>query len=390
MQTMKLRVATLLLGIGWAILGPAAHLADAQALNPYGDVAVSQQFGLNQTDVFTIDYNNKLAVFWVDGGGAWRGGLEVGPPILMGGMSLAASRQFGLNQTDVFTIDENGQLEVYWVGTGAWQGPEKIGPSGLFLPGAPLVASQQFGLNQTDVFAVDKNGQLEVFWVGGGGAWQGPQKIGAPVAEAGSYCFLAAGQQIGLNQTDVFVVDQYGRLDVFSVQGGGAWQGPKQIGATGLAEAQFCQIAVSQQIGLNQTDIFLVDRTGQMNVFWVEGGGAWGGPVKIGAPGLFQSSSFVAASQQFGLNQTDVFAIDSNDQLDVFWVDGGGAWGGPVKIGSAGLPSTPGGEFAVSQQIGLNQTDVFMIDYWDNLDAFWVDGGGAWNGPLVIDAGPGI
>jgi hypothetical protein len=206
----------------------------------------------------------------------------------------------------------------------------------------------------------------------------------------GSYCYLAAGRQVGLNQTDVFLVDEYGRLDVFWVDGGGAWQGPKQIGATGLAEAQFTPISVSQQIGLNQTDIFLTDNTGQLDVFWVNGGGTWQGPQKIGVPGLFSHSNSVAASQQFGLNQTDVFAVDANDQLDVFWVDGGGPWGGPLKIGPDGLANGPDGHIAASQQFGLNQTDVFMIDQWENLDVFWVDGAGGWNGPLVIQPGPGI
>ncbi len=94
--------------------------------------------------------------------------------------------------------------------------------------------------------------------------------------------------------------------------------------------------------------------------------------------------SFIAASQQFGLNQTDVFGIDSNNQLDVFWVDNGGSWGGPEAIGPAGLAYAPGSDFAVSQQVGLNQTDVFEIDVNGNLDLFWVDNAGAWNGPLVV------
>jgi hypothetical protein len=372
---------------GLMIACMAAATAHAQYLYPGGNIAASQQFGLNQTDVFSFDVYGTLNVDWVDGGGSWHGPELIGPPIFVGGGFIAASQQFGLTQTDVFGVDENGQLEVFWAGGGgAWQGPEKIGPSGLFLPGAQVVASQQFGLNQTDVFAADKNGQLEVFWAGGGGAWQGPQKIGAPVFESGSYGFLAVGRQVGLNQTDVFLVDETGQLDEFWVNGGGAWQGPKKIGPVRLAEAQFTPISVSQQVGLNQTDIFLIDNTGQLDVFYAVGGGAWEGPVKIGVSGLFVSDSHVAASQQFGLNQTDVFAVDANGQFDVFWVDGGGSWGGPQDIGSMGLANA----MAVSRQIGLNQTDVFMIDQWENLNAFWVDGGGAWKGPLVIQSGPGI
>ena len=379
---MKFKITSFLLGVALAVAGPAAQLAHAQTLFPNGGLAVSQQFGLNQTDVFTVDENQKLTVFSVDGGGAWHGGEEIGPPILVSGSLLAASQQFGLNQTDVFSVDENGQLEVYSVSSrGAWQGPKKVGPSGLFLPGCQVVASQQFGLTQTDVFAVDKNGQLEVFWVGTG-AWQGPQKIGAPVFGAGSSGFIAAGRQVGLNQTDVFLVDEYGQLDVFWVDGGGAWQGPQKIGPAGLAQPENTPIAVSPQFGLNQTDIFLFDTTGQLYVFWADGGGAWGGPEKIGSPQLSEREGFVAASQQIGLNQTDVFAANSDGQLEVYWVDGGGAWGGPEAIGPAGFAT---GVSAVGQQIGLNQTDAFIIDEAGHLDVYWVVGGGAWNGPLAIN-----
>jgi hypothetical protein len=277
METTKLKVTLLLLGLGLAILGPAAQLTHAQYLPQSGAIAVSPQIGLNQTDLFTVDENNRLAVFWADGGGAWQGGQEIGPPILVTGGGLAASQQFGLNQTDVFAVDNTGQLEVYWVdGGGAWQGPQKIGPP-ILVAGGNVAVSRQFGLNQTDVFAIDKSGQLDVFWVGGGGSWQGPQEIGA-VFEPGTDGYIAAGQQFGLSQTDVFVVDEHGRLMVWSVNGGGAWQGPKQIGPTGLAMPQYTPITVSQQIGLNQTDLFLVDNTGQLDVFWVDGGGAWNGP----------------------------------------------------------------------------------------------------------------
>jgi hypothetical protein len=64
---------------------------------------------------------------------------------------------------------------VMWVvGGGVWAGPVPIGPPGMFSPGAPIAASQQFGLNQTDVFVVDRNGTLNVAWVVEAGAWTGP------------------------------------------------------------------------------------------------------------------------------------------------------------------------------------------------------------------------
>ncbi|MHC5833783.1 MAG: hypothetical protein ACYT04_000000101740, partial [Nostoc sp.] len=89
--------------------------------------------------------------------------------------------------------------------------------------------------------------------------------------------------------------------------------------------------------GSNQTDVFLVDNNGQLNLFWVVGEGVWNGPFKLGPAGIANPGSFIAASQQFGSNQTDVFLVDNNGQLNLFWVVGEGVWNGPFKLGPAGI-----------------------------------------------------
>ena len=352
-----------------------------------GGVAASQQFGLNQTDVFSVDQSGRLNVSWVVNAGWWQGPQTIGPANLApAGSFIAASRQFGIvNQTDAFVVDNNGQLNVMWVvNAGLWGGPGKIGPVGLANPGCYVAASQQFGIaGQTDVFLVDKNGQLNVFWVDNAGAWGGPGKIGpAGLADPGSY--IAVSQQFGLNQTDVFLVDKNGQLNVFWVDNAGAWAGPEKIGPAGLA-APGAAVAASQQFGIaGQTDVFLVDKNDQLNVFWVVNAGAWNGPEKIGPAGIANSGCHLTACQQFGINsQTDVFLVDKNGQLNVFWVDNAGAWNGPGKIGPAGN-AAPGASVAASQQFGIsNQTDVFLIDKNGQLNVFWVDSAGVWNGPQV-------
>ena len=95
----------------------------------------------------------------------------------------------------------------------------------------------------------------------------------------------------------------------------------------------------------------LVDEAGQLNVFWVDGAGAWQGPEKIGLTGFANPGSSVTASQQFGINnQTDVFLVDKTGQLNVFWVDSAGVWQGPEKIGPAGF-TNPGSTVTAFQQI---------------------------------------
>ncbi|MHC5832914.1 MAG: hypothetical protein ACYT04_97260, partial [Nostoc sp.] len=95
------------------------------------------------------------------------------------------------------------------------------------------------------------------------------------------------------------------------------------------------------------------------NLFWVVGEGVWNGPFKLGPAGIANPGSFIAASQQFGANQTDVFLVDKNGQLNLFWVVGEGVWNGPFKLGPAGI-ANPGSFIAASQQFGANQTDVFL------------------------------
>ena len=263
-----------------------------------GGISASQQFTANQTDVFSIDENGYLNVSWVDNAGEWQGPLAIGPTGANAGDSLVTSRQFGLSQTDVFVIDKNGQLNVFWVdNAGAWQGPGKIGPAGIAKAGSFLAASQQIGLNQTDVFLIDKNGQLNVFWVDNAGAWQGPGKVGpAGIANPGNP--LAASQQFGLSQTDVFVIDKNGQLNVFWVDNAGAWQGPGKIGPAGIANVE-STLTASRQFGLNQTDVFLIDKSGLLNVFWVDNAGSWNGPLVRGNPVAAPASGLGSNSNYF-------------------------------------------------------------------------------------------
>jgi hypothetical protein len=329
-------------------------------------LAASQQIGLNQTDVFAINKTGQLSVFYVVESGHWQ---EAGPfgPFCMANMgtSIAVSQQFGCdNQTDVFLIDQQGTLQVLWVnGAGAWGGPKAISNGGVAFSGAPVVASQQFGANnQTNVFFFDHNGQLNIFWVQNAGAWNGPVLVGPPNVTV-SAARLAVSQQFGVNQTDVFVIDKTGALNVYyAFEPGGAWTGPQKIGPAGLAPPGG-GVAAGQQIGgNNQTDVFLIDNSGQLNVFWVNGQGNWNQPLAIGPTGVAPAGASLAVSQQFGLNQTCVFVVDNSGTLNVYWVEGTGSWNGPKKIGPAGI-APPGSPLAACQQFGVaRQTDVFFIN----------------------------
>jgi hypothetical protein len=331
----------------------------------------------SNVSLYTIDAEFSNTVGWdsycyVGGPGAFSA--------LPSGASAAHS-QVGLTQTDVFAIDKNGQLFVSWVdGGGGWSGPAPIGGGGRFPASAPLTAGPQFGLTQTDVFAVDTSGTLTVAWVTGGGNWSGPASIGSASFLPGAP--LATTQQFGLNQTSVFAVNKFGALTVAWVSGAGAWNGPATISGGNVFSAS-ASVAACQQFGLTQTDVFAVDLAGALTVSWVDGGGAWNGPAAISPAGTFVVGSPLAAGQQIGLTQTNVFVVDLAGALTVSWVDGAGAWQGPVRISPVGT-YLQGAPVATSQQFGLTQTDVFAVDKTGTLTVTWVVGGGSWNGPAQI------
>lgn len=351
-----------------------------------GEVAASQQFGVPQTDLFTIDNAGELTVSWAFGGEPWSVPAVLSPGWFPPGAPLVATQQFGLTQTDVVAIDNGGNFSVAWTSPSGWAGPTTVLPwwfNGNFVPGSHLAASQQFGTYypQTDVFVVDKWGALTVSWVVGGGSWNSqeisPQWLFPPGAP------LVATQQFGVNRTVVLLVDNWGAMEVMWADGGGAWQGPARLTPTGWFPPG-ASVAASQQFGIQQTDLMVVNNSGDINVMWAVGGGAWQGPAVITSGGQYLPGAPLAMSQQFGSTQTDLFAVNRWGGLTAMWATGGGAWQGPIAIGSAQFGSkTP---LAASAQFGLwGQTDVFAINTSSVRTAAWVDNTYVWTGPGGIE-----
>jgi hypothetical protein len=385
-----------------------------------GNLVASPRFGVpNETDLFAVGSTGQLSIFHVLGGGVWGAAPPIGPvsfpptgqAFAPPGAPLAVSQQFGApNQIDVFVVGNDGRLHVFWSQNGSgWGGPSRVSELGFAAPpGAGVAACQRFGVaNQTDVYVVDNNGQLNVFSVVGTDAWTASQKIGAAgFAPPGAR--VAASQQYGLaGQTDVFLVDNTGQLNVFWIEGASnVWKGPRAIGGPGFSAPSGAAIAVSPHAGVaNQTDVFVVDNAGQLNVFWVVSAGTWQrakiGPAYYpdpsGAPNALPGTP-VAVSSQFGLTgRTDVFEVDVRGSLTMFSVQNAGAWSQSHTIlYSDQLAMGPGANVSVSEQFGLtNQTDLFLMNSmtpwlapglgWPNV--LWVDSAGSWLGPkaLILD-----
>jgi hypothetical protein len=216
------------------------------------------------------------------------------------------------------------------------------------------------------------------------------QTIGSSAVTAAAPIPVGAGvatsPQFGIpDQTDVFDVNNDGAVEVRWVNGGGAWNGPMAISPPGTAPPG-AQLAASNQFGApDQTDVFVVGNDGATRVSWVDGGGSWNGPQSITPSGTAPAGAALAASNQFGIpDQTDVFAVGNDGASRVSWVVGGGQWQGPQAVAPAGT-SPPGAGIAASNQFGLpNQTDLFSVGTDGATRVSWVAGGGAWGGPMPI------
>jgi hypothetical protein len=292
---------------------------------------------------------------------------------------LAAGQQLD-NQVDVFAVDNDGALNVFWGGAGNWNGPHAISPTGKFLAGAPLAAAKQTD-NQLDVFAVDVEGILNVFWVVGAGPTWNSGTIGGNTFDKNTTVHIAAAKQTD-NQLDVFAIDKDNVLSVASVADGGSWNGPDKVqvsAGTGIAQGSY--VAAAKQTD-NQLDLFTIDKNGVLDVFYVQGTGDWQGPIGISNPAITKFEPFdqVAAAKQLD-NQLDVFAIDSNGTLTVSWVDDTGSWNPPTTIftGVRGPLSAAAG-IAAAKQLD-NQLDVFAIDSKGTLNVSYVIDRGSWKVP---------
>jgi hypothetical protein len=318
---------------------------------PNAPIAISQQFGLTQTDIFFVDTNGNMNVVYCLADGTWGG------PVLMsqdGGfyysprgnipINLAVSQQFGADKTDVFAIDLNGQLNIFWVTTdGSWN-TKKIGPN-IFWQGTPLAASRQANYNQTDVFVTDVYGTIWVFFVLDQGNWAGPHQIG-PVALGGGVGGgasdhalplygpngmgwpMAASPRFGTDQTDVFTFGADG-LHVLWVNKLGNWHGPTTIVATTELNQLTPQIAVARQRS-NQTDVFFL-LNNALNVCWAGTEGKWSAPVQIGSASDFVPGGFTALQRSFG-TQTDLFVLGKSGEIYCYQVYLDYSWTGPITL----------------------------------------------------------
>ena len=377
-------------GTGWdavtglgSVNGEALAYALVGDIGPSGSIALRTQSSSMQLDAAAVDGTGALQVSWVTGTGTWSGPTAVqGPGFAPAQAKVALGYQASDNQLDAVVVDSTGAVSVCWVdGEGSWAGPLQVSAAGYAPPGAAMALASQVSMGQLDAVLVDSTGTLSVFSVDGGGNWNGPLAISQPgYAPAGGAVALA--HQVTAGQLDAVLVDSTGTLSVFSVDGGGNWNGPLAVSQPGFAPPG-ASVALHYQVSLSQLDAVVVDNTGTLSAFWVDGDGGWNGPLQISAPDFAPPGAGLAMEHQVNWQQLDVVVVDNTGALSVFWVVGDGSWAGPLAISPPGY-TTPGTGVALAHQVSREQLNAVVPDNTGALSVFYVEGAGTWEGPVAV------
>jgi hypothetical protein len=254
-------------------------------------VAAQDQAAPGQLDLVTVDQHGTVLLA-LDRQ-AWQGWLPLtGPGAAPPGAPVAMAAQPPNAQLDVFFVGPNGRVQVMWVaGHDRWNGPAPLHDVAVAPAGAELIAVHQPPNDQLDVLVVGNDGAVTALWEVDEHTWSVPLPLTAARFAPPGGC-LAAAQQPANDQLDVFVVGNDGALQVLWVQGEGNWQGPVALGPAGLAApgAFLDAHTLGQQARL---DVVVPGVDRRLNVFTVQGAGNWQGPTPLGDPVLADRTRIV-------------------------------------------------------------------------------------------------
>ena len=245
---------------------------------------------------------------------------------------------------------------------------------------APPVASVALpgsgGSDLTDVFLVDATGAVREFSGGGSSGWSSQRITDLWFAPLGAV--IATCPELG---EDLFLVGSDGALYVLVPQGGGNWNLPLPVSASGFAPPGAGVAAISLASNPSRTDVLVVNLEGQLTVASVTGGGLWSQPQPISEE-IFPPGAGVAACARSGVpGETDAFVVNSLGQVCVF-TNSGGQWTGPSPINGVALPGAP--VAAIPGYSSSSVTGLFFTGANGSLYASYADGGAAWASPSLL------
>ena len=364
---------------------------------------------LDQLDVFGVAKGNGILKFSVQGTGNW-GKTTVFPGVSppAGAPMIAAGVP-----AQVFVADDKGILTV--LAPGSTSSSVATTGDAHLTPGAWLEAfldsDEEVDLG-VRVLVVDATGTLRAISMQTASTWSsvplsppGFAPPGAPVEVA----FRTRGSAVGFSPNgpvNVFVTDNHGRLWVFEEENAQtqAWSSNQMPGHVELVPgsplATGYQVAIAVQglghndLGYSQLDVFAVDRQGQLQIWWESQGSGWTQVPMPNGSGLPPGAAMGVGYAQYDTpwqntpigNQLDVFVVDTNGKLQIWWVYQSGGWMHAPMPFNITLP--PGAPLATGYQqfdsdTKPNQLDVFGVDTNGRIQAFWESYDGSWSNGVI-------
>jgi hypothetical protein len=400
----------------WVGLSPPVSLAEVihrlrepGHFSPSANLFTFREGILDQLDVFGVAKGNGILKFSVQGTGNWGKAAvfpSVSPPAGAPMISAGVPSQ-------VFVADANGVLVLLTPGSSS-SSVVTTGDAHL-TPGAWLEAFSDSD-GEVDlgvrVLVVDATGALRAISMQTASTWSsvpisspGFAPPGAPLARA----LRTLGSSLGFSPNgpaNVFVVDNHGRLWVFEEENAQTqtWSSHLMPGNVGLvpgsSAATGYQVAIATQglghddLGYSQLDVFAVDTRGQLQIWWESQGSGWTQVPMPNGSGLPPGAAMGVGYAQYDTpwqntpigNQLDVFVVDTNGKLQIWWVYQSGGWTHAPMPFNVILP--PGAPLATGYQqfdsdTKPNQLDVFGVDTNGRIQVFWESYDGSWSNGVI-------
>lgn len=286
------------------------------------------------------------------------------------GGPLALAPHLGPEAAGLFAISVEGKLGGYALAAnGRGRELAGAGPRDTAKPGSPIVALPPGGPKEpAELVMVDQVGQLLAFAIDRDGGVSGPAEAG-PKSVTIWGAPLAASRQFGAGQTDLFVVDKSGQVKVVWRKDGGAWSGPANIGPEDFT-AKFAHLSAGRLGKGDRTGLFAVDKQGALAVFRAEKNGPWMGPQTIGEASFAPAGAPIAVFE--AEERTFLFLVDKRGQPHMAVAESDGTFGAPKPIGPRDIAAA-GAPLAVVGRARAPQFALFLVDKKGVLTLIAVD-----------------
>jgi hypothetical protein len=256
------------------------------------------------------------------------------------------------------------------------------------VPGAPVTPVFEQSPGVFAALTIDTFGAMNVTWLDVHDQplrWRGPIAFGSPVLVAGAPITPVFEQAPGVFAA--LTVDRSGTMNVVWLDTNGelGWQGPVPFGGRDLFPGAAVSPVFEQTPGVFAA--LTIGRSGAMNVVWLNTHSSpigWEGPVGFGSTLLVPGAPVTPVFEQ----SPGVFAALAVDQLgamNVVWLDTNGprvGWQGPTAFGGRDL--VPGAAVSAAFEQTPGVYAALTIGKAGRMHVAWLDTNvphGGWRGP---------